>query len=641
MFGTLIVQLPSAYEGGQLRVKHAKKEHTFDFSGLKGSTGFHYVALYADCQHELCAVTKGYRLCLVYNLIHVGSGHCPAPIDDSVLVKRAVDAMKGWIAHPSATEPMIAIPLAHEYCEASLSFSGLKNTDRAMADLLRMATREIEFDLYLCIVKISQQVGGDYGSEYGGFMEVDVIEQKIMAEHLVSPSGKKAESVQLDDEMIKPEGALDNLLSNEPDDEEIEEVTGNEGATMDRWYSQAALLLWPKQHRLEVLGLGTMAKRLSESITKRSPLERNSTKWQKYNGTCQKLISVALSQRLNVEAATTLLFSATALGEYSLVSSLLGSTSASANLPTESVPASSYISSAKFIDALLLACSTFSWNSLQPCLSRLIETGAVHDVESCVQLLHRLVTSQPSLNREQQTMGQELALPICKVLAEEQDIVASRPATSWYWQSQQPISGVRTQDFVCRLLKTLSLLDYTSQSERLLKCFLSLPKRYPLATVLVPAAEELHKWSGKKSYALLGFAALCIKDLEASTKAPIKEPLNWSQHVTITCRCQDCTELQSFFKHPSQTSARFKVKESRRHHLEQQMRASKCDCKHVTEHTGTPRTLVVTKTRRKLAHKKQERESNLQLLSRLKTLYGDISEPSAKRPRLIDLTKDH
>ena len=41
MFGTLIVQLPSEYEGGQLRVKHAKKEHVFDFSGLKGSTGFH------------------------------------------------------------------------------------------------------------------------------------------------------------------------------------------------------------------------------------------------------------------------------------------------------------------------------------------------------------------------------------------------------------------------------------------------------------------------------------------------------------------------------------------------------------------------------------------------------------------------
>ena len=143
MFGTLIVQLPSQYEGGQLRVKHAGREHTFDFSGLKGCTGFHYAAFYADCQHELCAVTKGYRLCLVYNLIYVGSGHCPAPINNTVLVRRTVDAMKGWASHASTTEHMIALPLDHKYCEASLSFSSLKNLDRAKADLLIMATREV------------------------------------------------------------------------------------------------------------------------------------------------------------------------------------------------------------------------------------------------------------------------------------------------------------------------------------------------------------------------------------------------------------------------------------------------------------------------------------------------------------------
>ena len=69
MFNTVIVQLPSEYEGGQLRVKRAQREHVFDYSGLKGSTGFHYAALYADCQHEHCTVTRGYRLCLVYNLM--------------------------------------------------------------------------------------------------------------------------------------------------------------------------------------------------------------------------------------------------------------------------------------------------------------------------------------------------------------------------------------------------------------------------------------------------------------------------------------------------------------------------------------------------------------------------------------------
>ena len=72
MFNTVIVQLPSEYEGGQLRVKCAQREHVFDYSGIKECTGFHYAALYADCQHELCTVTRGYRLCLVYNLMDAG-----------------------------------------------------------------------------------------------------------------------------------------------------------------------------------------------------------------------------------------------------------------------------------------------------------------------------------------------------------------------------------------------------------------------------------------------------------------------------------------------------------------------------------------------------------------------------------------
>ena len=635
MFGTLIVQLPSAYEGGQLRVKHAKKEHIFDFSGLKGSTGFHYVALYADCQHELCVVTKGYRLCLVYNLIHTGSGYCPAPIDNSLLVTQVVDAMKEWIGHPGSNPPMIAIPLAHKYCEASLSFSGLKNADRAMADLLRVATCEVTFDVYLGMIQISQHWCG--GVRYYGFDADDFLGQEIEATNLVSPEGKKVKNLSVQDEMFKPEGALDKILKDEPENEEVNEATGNEGATMDRWYSQAALLLWPEQNRFKVLGLDTMVKQLSDSIAKAcAPRDQNSAKWQECYSVCQKLISLALSQRPSAETATTLLSSAVALGDCTLVSTLLGPTSA--NSATESVrlTAVSFLSSSKFVDALLLACSTFSWSSLQPCLSKLMETDAAQNVESCVQLLYRLVTLQPSLTPELQAMGQELALPVCKVLVEEQNLT-SDPAASWCSRSRR----VRSQEFVCSLLKTLSLLDCTTQMETLLIRFLALPIRYPLETVLVPAVEEFDGWSGKKSNAVLGFAASGIEKLEASIKVPIEEPTNWAQDSTIMCKCQDCVELQSFLEHRSKTSARFKMKESRRSHLEHQIRANDCDCMCRTEYAGIPRTLVVTKTRMKLARKKQERETSLQLLSRLKVLCGrDVAKPSAKRACFIDLTLD-
>ena len=625
MFGTLIIQLPSQYEGGQLRVKHAGREHTFDFSSLKGCTGFHYAALYADCQHEVCAVTKGYRLCLVYNLIHVGSGHCPAPVDDTVLVRRTVDAVKEWAAYASATECVIALPLDHRYCELSLSFSHLKNLDRAKADLLMNALGEVKFDIYLCMLHINQHWAA-CGSEYTGYQADFMIEEEFKAECLVSPSGKKAESIKLDNEMIKPEGALDKLLEFDPDEEEVEEATGNEGATMEKWYSQAAFVLWPKQYRMDVLGLDTVAMQLNKSIEKYHPLQCDTAKWHIYSEACRKLISTALLKMPNAETTVTLLTSAIALGEGSLVFDLLGPTSSSTNLPT--VPASLHLSNSQFLDAVVLSCSTYGWTSLQPCLKGLMEAGAASNVESCVQLLYRLVTSQPSLNPELKTMGQELALPVCSVLVEEKDLPPSSPLH--YQIYYQP--RYRSQDFVRNLLKTLFLVDCMIQLERVLQSFAYLPNRYPLETVLLPAAEEFHQWLGKKSDILLNFARVCIEPLEASTKAAVKEPSDWSQDVTLSCRCTDCTELQKFFKHPSQTMARFKVNEKRRKHLERQIKSDKFDCMHSTE-SGNPKTLVVTKTRKRLENMKQEQKKGLLVLSRLKALHeANSTEPSSKRP---------
>ena len=125
---------------------------------------------------------------------------------------------------------MIAIPLAHKYCEASLSFACLKNADR----LLRIATREVAFDMYLCIVKMSQQWAAS-GSEYHGYETECFIEQNIDAKHLVCLSGKKTKNLELDDERIKPVGVLESILDDVPDEEQVEEETRDEGATMDRW----------------------------------------------------------------------------------------------------------------------------------------------------------------------------------------------------------------------------------------------------------------------------------------------------------------------------------------------------------------------------------------------------------------------
>ena len=57
MFVTMVVQLPSDYDGGVLCVCH-NGEMMFNFSWLKGMIVFHCAPFYADCQHKLCKVAK-------------------------------------------------------------------------------------------------------------------------------------------------------------------------------------------------------------------------------------------------------------------------------------------------------------------------------------------------------------------------------------------------------------------------------------------------------------------------------------------------------------------------------------------------------------------------------------------------------
>lgn len=68
MFGTLVVALPSAHEGGDLVIRHGGVERVVGLAGDEPS-GVAWAAFYADCEHKVKPVTKGYRVCLVYNLI--------------------------------------------------------------------------------------------------------------------------------------------------------------------------------------------------------------------------------------------------------------------------------------------------------------------------------------------------------------------------------------------------------------------------------------------------------------------------------------------------------------------------------------------------------------------------------------------
>ncbi|KLO11815.1 hypothetical protein SCHPADRAFT_905680 [Schizopora paradoxa] len=67
MFGSLVVVLPTAHEGGTLILRHGESEWKFE-SDTVAPSSITYAAFYGDVEHEVAEVKSGFRLTLTYNL---------------------------------------------------------------------------------------------------------------------------------------------------------------------------------------------------------------------------------------------------------------------------------------------------------------------------------------------------------------------------------------------------------------------------------------------------------------------------------------------------------------------------------------------------------------------------------------------
>ena len=378
MFGTLVIQLPSDYSGGELIVKHRGEEKVFSFSGLQGSTNFHIAAFYADCQHEIKKVTAGNRLCLVYNLLYKESKSFLVPPDNSLLVNRVVAAVKQWNADAEGP-PVLAYILEHMYTETSLSFKSLKNLDRAVGDLLVSASNEIGFDLYLAHVNLEQDWGTS--NAYCSERDYELYHEKYTFSNLVMPSGQKADfsDINFKSEALMPKNRL-HLDS--PDERHENGDTGNEGACIEKTYRMCCLLLWPVKRRIAVLGLDYMTEKLNAMIADPLMLENKTA--------CVELAQdlVEHSSKIGTESALTLFHCLVTLKEDKLLKSFLA-TGFKSCFYDDSQPFS-------FSD-------TVGWQSIEQCLLALMRQRCFDQCFIAISKLCALHGSEPT------ALGRKLA----------------------------------------------------------------------------------------------------------------------------------------------------------------------------------------------------------------------------------------
>ncbi|MEQ1828848.1 MAG: 2OG-Fe(II) oxygenase, partial [Pirellula sp.] len=171
MVATLVICLPSKHSGGELVVTHQGQQQVIAMPNAAAALETDFAAFYADCQHEVKPLLRGYRLCLTYNLVLAKprsnvSVEAPKFVDAT---KRVASVLSQWQAKSSdESDPpkKLAVTLEHRYTEAGLSIDKLKGVDLAKANVLFDAAEHADCDAYLALVTLYQS-----GEAAGGYDE--------------------------------------------------------------------------------------------------------------------------------------------------------------------------------------------------------------------------------------------------------------------------------------------------------------------------------------------------------------------------------------------------------------------------------------------------------------------------------------
>ena len=255
MFGTLVVSLPCAHRGGDLVLRHNGKQERFE-TASEAPAQITWCAFYADVEHELTPLESGHRVVLVYNLVGLdGVPTAPPTVSAGALALR--EAASNWGAGCLKAAHM----LEHKYSEQSLlRWEHLKGKDAAVVNALRKSGA---YDLQLVSVTFTEEGddGGDEDYGYGRYGSPEITDCEYSfrgwrmddeATDLPAPIA----AVYRGETEIDPELFLqrDFFEGRDPDDEEHEGPTGNEGCPMSRWYYAAAVVIRPKKLRFAAAG---------------------------------------------------------------------------------------------------------------------------------------------------------------------------------------------------------------------------------------------------------------------------------------------------------------------------------------------------------------------------------------------------
>lgn len=161
MFGTLVISLPSAHQGGDVVVKHCGQTKIFKTSDHTSSV----ICWYSDVHHEVCPVESGYRWVLTYNLALDPNAVRPSAGLLRSETKDLRHTLRKWLQEPvESRRNGFYYVLDHDYTEASVKLNSLKGRDLSVGQVLNGLSQELNFEVFFAFLE-KEEWGGTADDE--------------------------------------------------------------------------------------------------------------------------------------------------------------------------------------------------------------------------------------------------------------------------------------------------------------------------------------------------------------------------------------------------------------------------------------------------------------------------------------------
>jgi len=602
MVATLVVVLPSQYDGGELIVDHNGVKQSFKFKASQLNK-FSCVSFYADCYHEVQPVTSGYRVTLTYNLVLENYRGGVEILYEQDFGKKLAKALQNYFVNElsdqrrrhSSVRKMVYL-LDHQYTQKGLSWDSLKNTDRTRVNALLKIANDLNLTAHLALADIKECWecefdGGHHSYRYGDDDdeeecddddEMYAIPDYILAtdtvlKYWIDQQGKHVEYKPLSprsDEVCWT-GGNDDF---EPYESEYEAWMGNYGNTLDRWYHRAAIVLWGAADHYPLLfeiDMSDFAQELFTLVDTQGSREKLQAMLQETVAYWESYASKHADEQDIMRVLT--------LARY---------------LKNDQVSA-----------VLLTAYQTdfFNISTLPVWLELIKEYGA-----SWWLKIFNAITAKEQRGRANRNssfksfteiMQQLVAVPACQPIInwlihyQQEAIYSVDQAKDITEGAYQRLASRRVDEVIDFMQGTLIVNDKKNHLG-MMNIILNDSKTYPslLLVGLFDACVPRLNPSDLKDWGYRRFFGRVYTALKKEEAQGLRRQDDWSIQVKSKCNCADCNSLNEFLAQADNSHVKWPLAEGRRGHLSCELDRLGIPVFSRTEKKGRPYTLAIIKT---------------------------------------------